>query len=79
MLVSVVSIGNSRGIRLPKIILDKFKVTDKMNMEVTDKGITLTPVKNPRRGWDKVFSQMHINKEDSLEEIPDSGAFEWEW
>ena len=79
MLVSVVSIGNSRGIRLPKIILDKFKVTDKMNMEVTDKGITLTPVKNPRRDWDKVFSQMHINKEDSLEEIPDSGAFEWEW
>ena len=45
MLVSVVPIGNSRGIRFPKIILDKFNVTDKMNMEVTDKGITLTPVK----------------------------------
>jgi len=79
MLVSVVPIGNSRGIRFPKLILDKFNVTDKMDMEVTDKGITLSPVHNPRQGWAEAFAQMHANKEDILEEIPESGAFEWEW
>ncbi|MCI5830847.1 MAG: AbrB/MazE/SpoVT family DNA-binding domain-containing protein [Treponema sp.] len=80
MLVSVVQIGNSRGIRFPKLILDKFFIKDKMDMEVTEKGILLTPVKDvPRADWAQKFSTMHENKEDVLEDIPDSGDFEWEW
>lgn len=79
MLVSIVPIGNSRGIRFPKFILDKFKVTDKMDMEVTDKEIILSPVNKPRQGWSEAFIKMHENKEDVLEEMPESGAFEWEW
>lgn len=80
MLVSVISIGNSRGIRFPKLVLDKFRVKDKMDMEVTEKGILLMPVKeNPRSGWAKAFCKMHENKDDVLGNIPDSGVFEWEW
>lgn len=80
MLVSLIPIGNSRGIRLPKIILDRLSVKDKMEMEVTEKGIILSPVKDPpREGWTQAFCKMHKNREDVLEEIPDSGAFEWEW
>ena len=80
MIVPVIPIGNSRGIRFPKIILDKFFVKDKMDMEVTDEGILLTPVKEqPRKGWEEAFCSMHSNKEDIMDEIPDSGAFEWEW
>lgn len=80
MIVSVVPIGNSRGIRFPKIVLDKFLVKDKMNMEVTEKGILLTPItEQPRSGWAEAFSAMHEYKEDTLEAIPDSGAFDWEW
>ena len=80
MLVPVVPIGNSRGIRFPKLVLDKFLVKDKMDMEVTEKGILLTPVKDsPRADWSEVFCSMHENKEDVLKEIPESGDFEWEW
>ncbi|WP_428770156.1 AbrB/MazE/SpoVT family DNA-binding domain-containing protein [Treponema sp. HNW] len=80
MLVSLIPIGNSRGIRLPKIVLDRLSVKDKMEMEVTEKGIMLSPVKDPpRQGWARAFCDMHRNREDILEEIPDSGAFEWEW
>ena len=80
MLVSVVPIGNSRGIRFPKLVLDKFLVKDKMNMEVTEKGILLTPViDQPRANWAEAFCKMHENKEDVLDESPLSGAFEWEW
>lgn len=80
MLVSVVKIGNSRGIRFPKIVLDKFLVKDKMDMEVTENGILLTPVKDtPRSDWTEKFCKMHENKDDKLEEIPESGDFEWEW
>lgn len=80
MLVPVVPIGNSRGIRFPKLVLDKFLVKDKMNMEVTEKGILLTPViDKPRANWAEEFCKMHENKEDILDDIPLSGAFEWEW
>ncbi|QTQ10728.1 AbrB/MazE/SpoVT family DNA-binding domain-containing protein [Treponema parvum] len=80
MLVSIVPIGNSRGVRFPKPVLDKFFVKDKMNMEVTEKGIWLTPVtEQPRSGWAEAFCAMHQNKEDILDDIPVSGAFEWEW
>ena len=80
MLVPVVPIGNSRGIRFPKLVLDKLNVKDKMDMEVTEKGIFLAPVKDsPRADWEKAFCSMHENREDVLEEIPESGDFEWEW
>lgn len=80
MVVSVVPIGNSRGIRFPKIVLDKFLVKDKMNMEVTENGVLLTPIKDlPREGWEAAFYAMHENKEDELDSVPDSEDFEWEW
>ena len=80
MIVPVIRIGNSRGIRFPKIILDKFLVKDRMDMEVTEEGILLTPVKEqPRAGWEESFKLMHKNKEDVMDDIPVSGAFEWEW
>ncbi|MGI5074218.1 AbrB/MazE/SpoVT family DNA-binding domain-containing protein [Treponema vincentii] len=80
MLISVIQVGNSRGIRFPKIILDKFAVKDKLNMEVTDNEIILTPIKEPsRKGWAEAFLTMHKNKDDILEPIPDSREVEWEW
>ena len=80
MIVPVIPIGNSRGIRFPKILLDKFLVKDKMDMEVTEDGILLTPVKeSPRSGWDESFKSMHKNREDLLDDMPVAGAFEWEW
>ena len=77
-MVSVVSIGNSRGVRLPKILLDKFSIKDKVDMQVSDKGILLSPPKEVRKGWTKAFSKMHGLREDVLENIPNSEAFEWE-
>lgn len=49
MLVPVVPIGNSCGIRFPKVVLDRLLVKDKMEMEVTEKGILLTPVGSAAR------------------------------
>ena len=63
MLVSVVTIGNSRGIRFPKLVLDKLCVKDKMDMEVTEKGILLTPVNDlPRSNWAEAFCKMYKMK-----------------
>ena len=80
MLVSVIRIGNSKGIRVPKVILERFGIKDKIDMEVTEKGILLSPVSDvPRKGWAEAFCSMHENNEDILEDVPNAEDFEWEW
>ncbi len=82
MIVSVVPIGNSRGVRLPKAILDQLEVDDKLELEVENRQIILTPLpKTPRAGWEEAFQKMAEEKEDELL-IPsevDSRDFDWEW
>ena len=80
MLVSVIRIGNSRGIRFPKVVLDRLGIKDKVDMEVTDKGIMISPVADiPRKGWAEAFRAMLENNEDILEDVPNAEDFEWEW
>lgn len=82
MLVSIVPIGNSKGIRLPKAILDQLHIADKMDLEVINQQIILKPLHgSPREGWFDSFQKMHEQKEDSLIMPEESGieAFEWEW
>jgi antitoxin MazE len=82
MLVSVVPIGNSKGIRLPKTILEQLKVSDKLDLEVENQRIILSPLaKEPRNGWRDAFIKMHDEQQDNIliPENTDSEAFEWEW
>jgi len=82
MLVSVIPIGNSKGIRLPKAILEQLNIQDKLELEVDDKQLVLKPIARiPREGWEDAFKQMNQNHEDNLL-IADNNsleAFEWEW
>jgi antitoxin MazE len=82
MLVQVVPIGNSKGIRLPKAILDQLNISDKLDLEVENRKIILSPIKaNPREGWSDKFKFMHQLGEDELviPENCESEDFEWEW
>jgi antitoxin MazE len=82
MKVSVVRIGNSRGIRLPKAILEQLQISDQVELEVENRQIILRPINaNPRSGWEKALQEMSKNQEDTLL-IPETGteeAFDWEW
>jgi antitoxin MazE len=70
MEVSVVKIGNSRGIRFSKTIIEKYNIRDTVEM-ILDKGhIIIKPLAKPRKGWDKAFMEMHANGDDKLM-IPD--------
>ena len=64
--VSVISVGNSKGIRLPKTLLEKYNITDKVEL-ILEKGyIILKPKAEPRKGWEKAFKTMHENGDDNL-------------
>jgi len=66
MEVSVVKIGNSKGIRFSKTIIERYNIRDTVEM-ILDKGyIIIKPVSRPRKGWDKAFMEMHANGDDKL-------------
>jgi len=70
MEISVVKIGNSKGIRFSKTIIERYNIRDTVDL-ILDKGqIIIKPLKKPRRGWEKAFMDMHANNEDKLL-IPD--------
>ena len=66
MELSVINIGNSKGIRLSKTILEKYSINDKIEL-ILEKGyIILKPKAEPRKNWDKAFKKMHENGDDQL-------------
>ena len=82
MLVSVIQIGNSQGIRIPKSILQQLKIEGKVELEVHDKEILIRPInKKPRENWAKEFVKMHENADDDLliNDLNDQDEFKWEW
>lgn len=64
MEISVIPIGNSKGIRLTKTLLEKYNIKDTVEL-ILEKGyIILKPKTTPRKGWDKAFKKMHENADD---------------
>ncbi len=66
MQVPIVQIGNSKGIRLSKTLLDKYQFTDKVELVLEEGYILLKPIAKPRQNWDKAFAEMHQNGDDAL-------------
>jgi len=66
MNIAVIQIGNSKGIRLGKAILEKYNIKDAVEL-VLEKGyIIIKPTTTPRKGWEKAFKKMHENGDDKL-------------
>ena len=66
MRVSIIQIGNSKGLRLPKSILEKYNIQGEMEIILNEHDITLKPIKKVREGWEEAFKQMHANGDDHL-------------
>jgi antitoxin MazE len=66
MELPVINIGNSKGIRLSKTILDKYNIGDKIELILEEGYIILKPKTEPRKNWEKAFKKMHVNGDDQL-------------
>jgi antitoxin MazE len=80
MELSVINIGNSKGIRLSKTILEKYSISDKVEL-ILEKGyIILKSKPEPRKNWEKAFKKMHDNGDDQLlmDDVFEDETFE-EW
>ncbi len=68
---SIIKIGNSKGLRLSKTILEKYNIKDKVRLILKNDHIVLKPIDNPRENWETEFKKMRLDKDDQLL-IPDS-------
>lgn len=80
MEVSVVKIGNSRGIRLSKTLLEKYNIRDTVDLILEKGHIIIKPLSKPRKGWDKAFKEMNASEDDKLlidDVFQDENLEEW--
>lgn len=80
----IVRIGNSRGVRIPKPLLDQLGLEDEVELLPGADGLLLRPVKRVRADWDEQFALMAMQGEDRM--LDDGAAAatafdeeEWEW
>ena len=66
MLVNLVRIGNSKGVRLPKAVIEQAGLTDEIDLEVRDGKVILSPAKQSRTEWDVAAQACHEADEDAL-------------
>lgn len=77
MRASIIRIGNSQGIRIPKVLLDQTRLAGEVEMVVRDRQIIISPVTHPRQDWSMKFRSMAARGDDSLldrEEIIQPGC-----
>ncbi|GAB6887039.1 AbrB/MazE/SpoVT family DNA-binding domain-containing protein [Desulfothermus okinawensis JCM 13304] len=76
---SIIKIGNSRGVRIPKPILELCGFDKEVELEVRNNEVIIRPVKSPRQNWEQAFKVMSEKGDDTLINIPDSKWDEEEW
>ena len=78
----IVRIGNSRGIRLPKVLLEQAQLADEVELEAEPGRITICRGNRPRTGWAAAARRMHERGDDRLLDPTTATRFdeeEWKW
>ena len=78
MKTSIVRIGNSRGIRLPKSILEQCRLKDTVELEMEDNTLIIKPAYSPRNGWAEAFSSMAQHGDDRMIDADAELSTEWD-
>ena len=82
MRTKLVPIGNSKGLRLPKALIEQCGLGDEIELEPRADCLVLRPVRAPRAGWDAAFARMRAHGDDALLLEGAASQFdekEWTW
>lgn len=79
----LIKIGNSRGIRLPKALLEQAGLEQDVDIEAREGQLVIRPTAHPRAGWDTAFRTMASRGDDGLLDTDASATTwdetEWQW
>jgi len=82
MKTRIVRIGNSRGIRLPKVLLEEAQFADEVEVEAERGRIVIRRAALPRAGWAALARRMRERGEDGIPDPSTGTRFderEWKW
>ncbi|MFO7716479.1 AbrB/MazE/SpoVT family DNA-binding domain-containing protein [Desulfosarcina sp.] len=84
-MATLIRIGNSQGIRIPKAVIEQARLEDKqLEFKIIDDGLLIQPVKKNREGWkeqfDKALKSQEPNEADQAWlDAPLVNEEDWEW
>ncbi len=82
MKTRLVRVGNSRGVRLPKPLIEEAGLTDEVELRARDGAIVIARVARVRSGWADAARRMRERDDDLLLDVPTPTRFdkrEWRW
>ena len=82
MKARLVRIGNSRGVRLAKPLLEEAGLTDEVEIRVRAGAVVITPLNSPRAGWAAAALRLAQTQDAGLLDEPTSTRFDeddWKW
>jgi antitoxin MazE len=84
MKTQIVRIGNSRGVRIPKALLEQTGLRSEVEIVAQNDSLVIRPARRPREGWAAAFQEMARRGDDALIDAgsptqSDWDEDEWEW
>ncbi len=82
MKAQIIQIGNSQGIRIPKVLLEETGISGEVELETSPDGILIRNIRKPRCDWDAVFKKLADTDDDQVIDNQNAGEFEkkeWQW
>jgi antitoxin MazE len=83
MKTTLIAIGNSRGVRIPKPLIEQCGLEGEIEMAVRQNEIVIRPMRHPRAGWEEAGRRLAEAGEDKLldgDSPPTRWDLEeWEW
>ena len=78
----IVQIGNSKGIRVPKVLLEHAQLPDEVELQADSGRLIVRAARGPRAGWAAAARTMHDRGDDQLLDATTVSRFderEWRW
>lgn len=79
----IIRIGNSQGIRIPKVLMQQLSFTEEVELEAQDGQLVIRPVHAARQGWGAQFEEMAAVGDDHLLDgdspLTEWQTNEWDW
>ena len=78
----IVQIGNSKGIRVPKVLLEHAQLPEEVELQAEYGRLIVRAAQGPRAGWAAAAKAMHAQGDDQLLDATTSSRFdekEWRW
>ena len=82
MKVPLIRIGNSRGVRIPKPLIEECQLSDEVDLQVKDNSIVISSITAVRSKWEDAFQRMSNSGDDRLLDVPvitDWDETDWQW